>query len=70
MKQPAAEDVFECTFKTLKKASARFFVIEPPSELPLRVMYLAARKFSPPLPSHIDTVEKFEALKAKIGPVP
>jgi hypothetical protein len=66
----AAEDVFERTFKTLKKASAHFFLIEPPSELALRVMYLAARKFAPPLPSHIDTVEKFEALKAKIGPVP
>eukprot|EP01033_Poteriospumella_lacustris_P023402 gene23402-biopygen8999 len=66
----AAEDVFERTFKTLKKASAHFFLIEPPSELALRVMYLAARKFAPPLPSHIDTVEKFEALKATIGPIP
>jgi hypothetical protein len=34
-------------------------------------MYLAARAFSSrPLPPHLDTIEKFEALHAVIGPVP
>eukprot|EP01033_Poteriospumella_lacustris_P023415 gene23415-biopygen9221 len=34
-------------------------------------MYLAVRAFSSrPLPPHLDTIEKFEALQAVIGPVP
>eukprot|EP01033_Poteriospumella_lacustris_P023397 gene23397-biopygen8964 len=59
------------TFKSLEKGGQPKFLIEPPSALALRVMYLAARAFSSrPLPPHLDTIEKFEALQAVIGPVP
>eukprot|EP01033_Poteriospumella_lacustris_P009682 gene9682-biopygen4338 len=71
---------FERTFKTLDKADASFFVIEPPSDLALRAMYWAAQAFSSsplslqtpssPFPPHINTTEKFEAVLASVGPVP
>jgi hypothetical protein len=61
----------EKTFKTLKKSGeAKFFVMDPPTDGDLRLMYLILKAFSPSLPDIIDTYEKFVSLRIRVGPIP
>jgi hypothetical protein len=67
----SARRAYEETFKTLRKRKDRFFLMEPPSEADLRLMYLSFKHLSvSPLPKNIDSYEKFSYWQRRIGPVP
>jgi hypothetical protein len=63
--------IYEKTFKTFGKGGGRFFLMDPPSDDVLSMMYnVVSALDKESIPKHINSIDKFQELRNDIGRVP